>query len=84
MAGAGALFVSLVVAGAGWYNQAYLKEQYTWRIVMKPTVLTAAREREMAAKPGSDFTECGNGCPAMIVDGIQNKAHGTAPMPIDN
>src|SRR5215472_3785767 len=30
-------------------------------------VLTAAREKVKAAKPGSEFKECENGCPGMIV-----------------
>lgn len=34
---------------------------------MKPSVLTAENERDKAANPGSDFAECGNGCPAMVV-----------------
>ncbi|MCI0735253.1 MAG: formylglycine-generating enzyme family protein [Beijerinckiaceae bacterium] len=32
-----------------------------------PAVLTAEQETEKAAKQGSDFKECVNGCPAMIV-----------------
>jgi len=34
---------------------------------MRPSVLTAEQESAKAAKPGSDFTECANGCPTMIV-----------------
>src|SRR5262250_3273647 len=34
---------------------------------MRPSVLTAAQEKGMTAKPGSDFKECANGCPTMIV-----------------
>jgi formylglycine-generating enzyme required for sulfatase activity len=36
-----------------------------WRTVMGPSVLTAAQEQ--APKPGTQFTECANGCPTMIV-----------------
>jgi formylglycine-generating enzyme required for sulfatase activity len=36
-------------------------------MVMGPSVLTVEQEKEKAAKPGSDFTECANGCPVMIV-----------------
>ena len=32
-----------------------------------PTVLTVEQEKAKAAKPGSDFKECANGCPVMIV-----------------
>ncbi len=41
--------------------------QYRWRMAMDPTVLTVEQEKAKAAKPGSDFKECANGCPAMIV-----------------
>ena len=49
----------------GWFNQDYFKEQYYWHAVMGPNVLTAAEER--ALKPGDQFTECGKGCPTMVV-----------------
>ncbi len=42
-------------------------EQYRWRMAMDPAVLTVEQERAKAAKPGSDFKECANGCPVMIV-----------------
>jgi formylglycine-generating enzyme required for sulfatase activity len=64
------LFACVIVAtiGAiGWYYQDFLKDQYHWRLVIRPSVLTAAQEKEKAAKPGSDFKECANGCPTMIV-----------------
>ena len=41
--------------------------QYRWRIAMDPTVRTVEQEKAQAAKPGSDFKECANGCPVMIV-----------------
>jgi formylglycine-generating enzyme required for sulfatase activity len=57
-----------IIAGlVAFINQEFLKEQYHWRLVMGPSVLTAEQEREKAAKPGSDFKECANGCPTMIV-----------------
>jgi hypothetical protein len=34
---------------------------------MDLTVLTAGQEKVKAAKPSSDFKECENGCPVMIV-----------------
>jgi len=37
------------------------------RIAMDPTVLTVEPEKAKAAKAGSDFKECANGCPMMIV-----------------
>jgi len=36
-------------------------------MVMDPTVLTVEQEKAQASKPGSDFKECANGCPEMIV-----------------
>ena len=41
--------------------------QYRWRMAMDPTVMTVEQEKATAAKAGSDFKECANGCPAMIV-----------------
>jgi formylglycine-generating enzyme required for sulfatase activity len=41
--------------------------QYHWRVLMGPSVLTPAQEKEKAANPGSDFTECATGCPTMVV-----------------
>ena len=37
------------------------------RMAMDPTVLTVEHEKAQASKPGSDFKECANGCPEMIV-----------------
>jgi formylglycine-generating enzyme required for sulfatase activity len=57
----------LVVLLAGWITRGYFKEQYYWRRTMGPSVLTAEQEKEKAAKPGSEFSECANGCPTMVV-----------------
>ena len=59
------LALLLVLGMIGWFNQDYFKEQYYWQAVMGPNVLTAAEER--ALKPGDQFTECGKGCPTMVV-----------------
>jgi formylglycine-generating enzyme required for sulfatase activity/class 3 adenylate cyclase len=61
------LFLCIIAGLVGFINQAFLREQYQWRIVMRPSVLTAEQEKEKAAKPGSDFKDCANGCPTMIV-----------------
>jgi len=37
------------------------------RMATDPTVLTLEQEKAQAARPGSDFKECANGCPVMIV-----------------
>jgi formylglycine-generating enzyme required for sulfatase activity len=67
LAGVAALFVCIIIGAIGLFNQDFLREQYQWRVVMGPSVLTAEQEKEMAAKPGSNFKECANGCPTMIV-----------------
>jgi formylglycine-generating enzyme required for sulfatase activity len=42
-------------------------EQSRWRMAANATVLSVEQEKARAEKPGSDFQECANGCPAMIV-----------------
>jgi formylglycine-generating enzyme required for sulfatase activity len=37
------------------------------RMAMEATLLSVEQEKAQAAKPGSDFKECANGCPVMIV-----------------
>jgi formylglycine-generating enzyme required for sulfatase activity/class 3 adenylate cyclase len=61
------LFLCIIAGLVAFINQAFLREHYQWHIVMRPTVLTAELEKQKAAKPGSDFKECANGCPTMIV-----------------
>ena len=36
-------------------------------MAMEPALLSGEQEKAQAAKPGSDFKECANGCPVMIV-----------------
>ena len=67
LAAAGALFACLIAGAIGWQHEAYLKEQYHWRLTMRPAVLSVDTEKAGAARPGSDFTECAIGCPTMIV-----------------
>jgi formylglycine-generating enzyme required for sulfatase activity len=66
-----AALVLLVLATAatavGWWKQDFVREQYQWLVFMHPSVLKAEKEKEITAKPGSDFKECANGCPTMIV-----------------
>jgi formylglycine-generating enzyme required for sulfatase activity len=61
----GVLVLLLITAGIGWWKQDWLKEQYHWRVVMRPTVLTAEEERSLASK--GEFSECAHGCPTMVV-----------------
>jgi formylglycine-generating enzyme required for sulfatase activity len=64
-AGIGGLVLVLLLIGVAWWQQDVLKEQYQWRIVMGPSVLTPAQERALAR--GQQFSECTLGCPTMVV-----------------
>ncbi len=59
------LVVLLGLLGMGWVYREILG-QYRWR-TDRPSVDMAGQEKEGAAKPGSEFTDCANGCPLMIV-----------------
>jgi formylglycine-generating enzyme required for sulfatase activity/TPR repeat protein len=61
------MLLGIIVGLVAFINQDFLKEQYQWRVVMGPSVLTAEQEEEKAAKPGSEFKDCSNGCPTMII-----------------
>jgi formylglycine-generating enzyme required for sulfatase activity len=63
------LLIGILVGFVAYTSQDFLKEQYVWRVVMRPSVLTAAQETEKAASPGPNtaFAECANGCPTMTV-----------------
>jgi formylglycine-generating enzyme required for sulfatase activity len=61
------LLLGIIAGLVAFINQEFLKEQYQWRLVMGPSVLTDELEREKTSKPGSDFKECTNGCPTLIV-----------------
>jgi len=67
LAAATGLFACIIVGGILWYEQNFLREQYYWWVVMRPSVLSAEQEKEKAANPGADFKECANGCPTMVV-----------------
>ena len=74
------LLVGIIAGLVGFINQDFLKEQYTWRIVMQPSVLTAEQERDKASKPSPEttFAECKNGCPTMVVIPAGKFMRGTA------
>ena len=61
----------LSLAYLGFVDPTAMAQQTTAQprlpVAMDLTVLTAEREKVNAAKPGSDFMECENGCPVMIV-----------------
>jgi formylglycine-generating enzyme required for sulfatase activity len=63
----GTLAALPVLGVVGWWQQDFLREQYYWRVMMRPRVLTVAQEKEKAAKSGSEFTECATACPTMVV-----------------
>jgi formylglycine-generating enzyme required for sulfatase activity len=57
-------------------------ERY-WRTNMSPSVLTVEQETERASKPGSEFAECTNGCPTMIVVPAGHFVMGSPPAEAD-
>src|SRR4030088_1478520 len=58
------LVALLGLSGAGLvYREAIAQEL----MATGSTVLTVEQEKAKAGKPGSDFKECANGCPVMIV-----------------
>jgi formylglycine-generating enzyme required for sulfatase activity len=63
----GAPVVLLALGSVVWWKQDFLREQYIWRVVMGPSVLTVDQEKANAANPGADFKECATGCPTMVV-----------------
>jgi formylglycine-generating enzyme required for sulfatase activity len=67
---AASIIMLFIIAGlVAHINQAFLLEQYHRQLTMGIKVLTAAEEKEKAAKPGpaTTFKECANGCPTMVV-----------------
>ena len=68
---AAGLIVLLCLTHLGFIDPAAIAQeiagQHRWRLAMEATVLTIEREKAQAAKPGSEFKECMNICPVMIV-----------------
>jgi formylglycine-generating enzyme required for sulfatase activity len=60
----GCLIAMVLLIGV-WWMPDVLKEQYQWRMVMGPSVLTPDQERALA--PKQEFGECARGCPIMVV-----------------
>jgi formylglycine-generating enzyme required for sulfatase activity len=79
----GTLAALLVLGVVGWWQQSFIREQYYWRVIMGPSVLTLAQEKEKAAKPGLDFNECAIGCPTMVVVGADQFMMGSPEKEID-
>jgi formylglycine-generating enzyme required for sulfatase activity len=65
LAAAAGLLGCVIVGAVGWWQQAWLREQYQWRVVMGGSVL--APDKERALKAGDEFAECTKGCPRMVV-----------------
>jgi formylglycine-generating enzyme required for sulfatase activity len=67
------LLVAIIAGLIGWINQAYLKEQWNWFMIMRPYMLASVRPyvltaaTEGALKSGDSFKECANDCPEMII-----------------
>jgi formylglycine-generating enzyme required for sulfatase activity len=68
---ASAFIVLLCPTGLGFIDPGAMAQEivghYYRRLAMDPTVLTVEQEKAKAAKAGSDFKECANGCPVMKV-----------------
>src|SRR5436190_8195170 len=68
---AAGLIVLLCLTHLGFIDPAAIAQeiagQHRWRLGIEATVLTVERDKAPAAKPGSEFKECTNGCPVMIV-----------------
>src|SRR5258708_5566232 len=68
---ASGLIVLLCLTGVGFIDPDAIAQeivgQYHRRLAMDLTVLTVEQEKAKAAKAGSDFKDCANGCPVMIV-----------------
>ncbi len=67
LTGIAGLLAAFVFGLVAWLNQGWLAEQYQWRVVMQQSVLTRGQEQELRARPGAEFSECKNACPAMVV-----------------
>jgi formylglycine-generating enzyme required for sulfatase activity len=61
----GALVALLGVGGVGW-TQDVPRGHDDWRMVTDPSEFDVNEEKDKAARPGSEFTEC-TGCPVMVV-----------------
>ena len=59
------LIVPPCLVSLGLMDHGVIAPEDRWRMAMDATALTV--EQEKAARPGSDFKECANGCPVMIV-----------------
>ena len=51
----------------GFVDPGVIAQEVVWQYRSRMAVLTVEQEKAQAAKPGSDFKECANGCPVMIV-----------------
>jgi formylglycine-generating enzyme required for sulfatase activity len=63
----GTLAALLALGSVGWWNEGFFRDQYHWRVIMGPRVMTVAQENEKAATPGAEFMECATDCPTMVV-----------------
>ncbi|MEM9356365.1 MAG: SUMF1/EgtB/PvdO family nonheme iron enzyme [Pseudomonadota bacterium] len=63
-----AIFIGvLLLLGIAWTASPPIIEEYYWHRVMMPKILSSDQETTQAAKAGSSFKECQNGCPEMVV-----------------
>jgi formylglycine-generating enzyme required for sulfatase activity len=61
------LIVLLCLVSLGFMDPGFTAQEDRWRMAMDSSVLTLEQEKALAARLGSEFKECANGCPVMIV-----------------
>ena len=67
------LLVGVIFGLIGWINQSYIKDQVYWFTTTRPYAVAKVwpyvltTEVELALKPLTNFRECANDCPEMIV-----------------
>jgi formylglycine-generating enzyme required for sulfatase activity len=62
-----ALAILSSLVGTGWWLQDVLREQAHWRLIMKPTALSASQEGDAQSQPNRLIADCENGCPKLAV-----------------
>jgi formylglycine-generating enzyme required for sulfatase activity len=68
---AAGVIVLVCLSGLGFIRREAIAQdvigQHRWRVATGSNVLTVEEEKAKGVTPGSDFKECSNGCPVMIV-----------------
>ncbi|MGA7328530.1 MAG: formylglycine-generating enzyme family protein [Rhodomicrobium sp.] len=62
-----ALGILLLAAGSSWWQHVWIEEQYQRRWTMGAQVHAPIVEKQLPVHLESEFKECANGCPTMVV-----------------